>query len=148
MNPISSIPAGAEIIADFPAWTIIRAKPRFHYGLKVELPTFKAGDIVGLPFESRNHGIMHHWFRFGSVISYALENDECPMAAMAKTVERGHNRYWLNPVSSMLMSERSPKEVRPAISWSERIAFQGRIFTVRPAANSNAELVEVEGGGE
>ena len=140
-----------DIIQDHPAFQIRKAVPKMHYGLKVKLPIFKAGDLVGLPFKGRGSEILHHWFRFGSIVSYALENDECPIASVKIAMDHiragraEHKLHWLIPTGSMITAEKRAKETRVAIGWKDRLIFEGRIFEVVPEANGNAGLREVKG---
>lgn len=138
------------IIQDHPAFEIRRAVAKQHHGLDAEYPQFRAGDILGLPFETARYGTMYHWFIFGSVASYALQYNECPIEAVAKVQERiargetGHQLHWLNPTGSMLTAEARAKETRVALDWGDWLIFEGRIFEVTKAANNNATLREVD----
>ncbi len=136
----------AEVIADYPAWTIRRAKPRHHFDLGIDLPTFQSGDILGLPFKTAHHGILHSWFKFGSVVSYALAYSECPIEAYERARKTGNEIYWLTQMPTMLTSSHTPKENRVALEFGDKLIFEGHIFELVPEANRNAGLREVKGG--
>lgn len=142
-EPKYSQDMSGEIIQDWPAFTIRKAVSRSDYRTGKTLPTFKDRDIVGLPFKNRNDEVMYHFFYFGSVASYALENGECPYDAARTAETSGHKKYWLIPCSTMLTAEDTPKEQRVAVDWWQEIIFEGRSFTIKPDANRNAKLVEV-----
>ena len=133
-----------EMIADYPAWTIYRAAPRKSWALGIDRPIFRDSDIIGLPWDSRRYGTMHHWYRFGSVASFALKSDDCPIRSVNRAKEHGHKLYWLNPEPTVLTNDRRPKEERVALEWGDEVVFEGRLFRIEKAPNQNAELVEVE----
>jgi hypothetical protein len=134
-----------ELIASYPAWDIYRAKPRIYLGFRegISRPIFSANDILGLPFETQRYGTMYHWFTFGSVASYALHCDKCPIEAWCKARARGHKLYWLNPNGSILTAEKRAKEDRVALDFEDEIIFEGHLFRIVKEANQNAGLVEV-----
>lgn len=130
-----------DLIESHPAWDIYRANPTMHLGLDLKRPVFRDEEIVGLPFETRLYGTMYHWFRFGSVISYALKHDEDPLNSYRQTLERGQKTHWLNPCATILSDTPTAKESRVACDWAEEIIFEGRLFTIEKDFNNNAKLL-------
>jgi hypothetical protein len=131
------------LLHSFPAWDIYEAAPRMHYDLQVARPTFMACDVVGLPYATKRHGILHHWFTFGSAVSYALEYREDPIEAHSKAVENGHLTHWLNTLPTTLTSDTLPKEDRVAVDWGDEVIFEGKLFKIMRAPNNNANLIGV-----
>lgn len=133
----------SALIADYPAWTIYRAKPRKHYDTGRTLPQFSACEILGLPFVTKRHGIQYQWFQFGSAVSYALQNGDCPIKSYQQAQERGHKTHWLNSTGTTLTAEPQEKQIRLALNFGEEVIFEGRVFRLDPAANNNADLFEI-----
>lgn len=103
---------------------------------------FKADDVVlveGIKFE------------FGSIVSNAMENGECPIEALAwtehakvKWPNNGHVCHWLSPTLVCLSAAPSvQKAVRAVIKFEEVVQFEGRYFRLEKANNDNVELVDV-----
>jgi len=132
-----------ELIQSHPEFDIYAAKPTLNYDLKFSLPHFKAGDEVGLPFDTAKYGILYHWFMFGSAASFALENYGDPIASYQKELERGHKTHWLITLPTTI-SNRAPEKIdKLACKWSEKVLFEGRCFTIEKTFNGNANLVPV-----
>ncbi len=131
------------ILQDHPAFEIRAAVPERHLGLKADLPIFRAGDMVGLPFETARYGTMYHWFTFGSAASYALQYGECPISAYQDAQAKGHKTHWLNATPTTITAEARAKETRVAVGWDDKVIFEGRIFEIVREANQNAGLREV-----
>lgn len=132
-----------EIIADFPAYTIVKPVSRRSFALDVTRPTFCAGDVIGIPIQSWSHGELYHFFRFGSVASYALEYGECPIKAYNWLVENGHQTHWLNAEAVMITAKAREKETRAGLNFGDEVIFEGRLFRIDPAPNNNAKLTEI-----
>lgn len=140
---MTAIRKTGAIIQDHPAFEIRAAVAEQHHGVKSTLPIFRAGDLVGLPFETARYGTMYHWFAFGSAASYALAYAECPIAAFNQAKDRGHKTHWLNTQPVTITSDARAKETRVAVGWGDKVIFEGRIFEVVREPNQNAGLREV-----
>lgn len=132
-----------EVIQDHPAYSIHKPVPTRHFDLDREVVKIYADDIIGLPFDSTRHGTMYHWFRVGSVVSYALAYCEDPIATYARAKEKGHNLHWLNAMAVSITNQRRAKERRVGMSWGDEVAFEGRLFRIEKAPNQNARLVDI-----
>lgn len=140
---MTAIRKTGTILQDHPAFEIRAAAPERHSGLKADLPIFRAGDLVGLPFETARYGTMYHWFTFGSAASYALAYAECPIRAHQDAQAKGHKTHWLNASPTTITAEARAKETRVAVEWGDKVIFEGRIFEIVREANQNAGLREV-----
>lgn len=132
------------LIADHPAWSIHEPTPQQSYALGINRPIFRAGDVIGLPWETRRYGTQHRWYRFGSCASYALQYDHCPIRSYERAKRKGHKTHWLNAEATVLTDRPSPKETRIGLNWGDEVVFEGRLFRIEKAPNNNAALVEVE----
>lgn len=127
-------------IADFPAYRIYKA----YDGRK-----FKHGDKIAIPFNSRHHGVLYHFFTLGTVDGYAIQNGECPVEALARheaskvKFNDGRKRYWANADSVCLHNGPVTKIDVPGFNIGDTIILQGRTFTIAKAPNDNIDLVEV-----
>lgn len=135
-------PRTGNLIADYPAWSVHEPVAQKIHHLDVSLPIFQAGDILGLPYVSERYGILYHWFRFGSVVSFALDSIECPIRAFENALKAGHKTHWLNPEPVVLSNTQAPKESRIAMNFGDQLIFEGRIFELAPDWNQNVKLVE------
>lgn len=133
-----------ELIQSHPAYDIYAAKPHLHYGTKLTVPIFSAGDEIGLPFETAKYGTMYKFFQFGSVVSFALENYSEPLNAYQQAVERGHKTHWLITLATSISNPPPPKVDKLACNWGDIVMFEGRAFSIKKTSNGNAELVTVE----
>ena len=103
---------------------------------------FKADDVIlveGIKFE------------FGSVVSSAMEDGECPIEALAwlehakvKWPYNGHVSHWLSPTLVCLsILPSAQKAVKAVVKFEEVVQFEGRYFRLEKANNDNVELVDV-----
>ena len=78
---------------------------------------------------------------FGSAASYALQYNDCPVEAYNRAIENGHETHWANLIAAVLTSEgRAPEPTKHDISIDDVVYFEGRLFAVKPANNSNVTL--------
>jgi len=83
-------------------------------------------------------------FRAGSVVSYMLESGLDPVAAVQRAIENGHPLVWMNPEAAMLTAEKRAKTTHVAVTYQDRIRFEGVTYTLEPAPNNNLEMVRVD----
>ena len=126
-------------IADFPAYRIYKA----YEGRK-----FKHGDRIAIPFQTRSHGTLYHFFTLGTVAGYAIQNGECPIEAVARTEARNaaspydkHKLYWVNANAVCLHNGPYTKEEVPGFEFGDTIILQGHTFTLAPDHNDNCKLI-------
>lgn len=130
----------SKTIADFPAYRIYQA----YEGRK-----FKHGDKIALPFETRSHGTLWHFFRLGTVAGYAIERGEDPIAEIDRVQIHNaankydqHKLYWANACAVVLHNGPVTKEEVPGFNFGDTIILQGKVFKLEPDHNDNVKLVE------
>lgn len=127
------------IIADYPAYTIVE-----YDGFN-----FTDGDVFAVPFESRRHGTLFHFYTLGSVFAFADKygdrNGRTDAEIAAETLAKGpkHKVYWAGQNSTSISNMTVKKVTRPAVRHGDLILFRGKRFRVEPTWNDNVNLVEV-----
>lgn len=139
-----------NLIASFPGYDIVSPQMKDYpiYGKvarQMAIPV-KAGDVVAIEFKSMRGDTLYDMFTFGSVVSYSEKSDECPIRAVERATERGHELHWMNR-NSVCISD-SKTEAKPTytgVIWGNVVRFEGRFFTItRDGNQGHAKLVEVQ----
>lgn len=78
----------------------------------------------------------------GSAASYALQYNECPIAAYQRAVEKGHPTHWLNQDSTVICDSKREREVVIEVDIGETVLFEGRFFQIVEQPNNNLGLVQ------
>jgi ribosome-associated protein YbcJ (S4-like RNA binding protein) len=83
-------------------------------------------------------------FTFGSVVSFAMKNGQCPINSFKQAVDRGHQTHWLNANAAVIHD--GPKTQRKVVQLQkdDTVEFEGRRFKLAPASNRNWDLVELK----
>lgn len=123
-----------KTIADYPAYRIVEPAPR---------KVWKAGEQFAIAFETRSHGTLYHFFQLGSVVSYALQSNSCPIAAIDRARANKHEMHFAFALSTVITAWERPKETVIGLSYGDEIAFEGHTFQLAKAPNDNVRLVEV-----
>lgn len=105
------------------------------------IPAVRHGDTFAVMHQSRNHGELPHFYKFGSTCGYALQCDEDPVEAHARAVRLGHDVYWVNPLPVSVTREARAKETRILLTIGSQVWFEGKVFTLAEAPNGNIRLV-------
>lgn len=121
-------------IADFPAYRIY--KP--YAGRR-----FKHGEVIAVPYQSRNYGQLWAFYTLGTVAGFAIAMGEDPFPAVERATKSGHKLYWANQNYVSLTAWGQPKEEHPGFEIGDEIILQGHTFRIERAPNNNIELVEV-----
>ena len=82
-------------------------------------------------------------FSPGSVVSYALDYNECPMEAVARATERKHPLHWINACGTALTSHKQAKRNLVAVFYGMRVRFEGKLFTIERDHNDNLRFAPV-----
>lgn len=82
-------------------------------------------------------------WKIGSVMSYALKSNECPIAAYEREKSLGFDVYYIIGLGTCISAHKQPKTARVAIHKGMKINFQGKQFTIEPANNDNWSLKEI-----
>ena len=93
-------------------------------------------DVLGL----KHPRGFYHTFYCGSVISYALSNNDDPIAYYETAKARGEQMYWINARGAMLTAHKRDPEKVIAIEVGTLIKFEGVLFEIVPAPNDNLHL--------
>ena len=73
----------------------------------------------------------------GSVVSYALQYNRCPMKEVADAKEKGHELHWLNQCSVALTSHKQEKKTLVKVEIGMKVCFEGLYATIEAAPNDN-----------
>ena len=105
---------------------------------------YRDGDVIAVPYATRSHGTLYHFYTLGSVVGYALQYGEDPEASLARARANGHQLHWAS-LNGTCISDTRPavKPCYPLHAWGDVIDFHGRHFQLNPDYNHNAKLVEV-----
>jgi hypothetical protein len=125
--------------------------PAFDIYKPYEGRKFKHGDVIALPFQSQRYGVMWHKFALGSIVGYAIERGECPIAELERFKENvklyphnGHKEYWANSMAVSIHNGPYVHERFAGFAWGDVIVFQGHKFKLEKANNQNVKLVAVD----
>lgn len=81
----------------------------------------------------------------GSVVSYALEYNECPIAAVEDAKAQGHALHWINARGVAITAHKRPPEDVVLVKLGMKVLFEGLLATIESAPNSNLRFVPVAG---
>ncbi len=86
----------------------------------------------------------------GSVVSYALEYNECPIAAvercraqMARDPHAGHKLHWINQNATVISSGPQAQRQLVKVTIGMRVRFEGLLATIEADHNNNLKFVPV-----
>jgi hypothetical protein len=80
-------------------------------------------------------------FEAGTVVSHALANNEDPIAAYERAVERGHETHWLHAQGTVVHSGPHRQALRVGLQIGDVVRLEGRDFVLTAARNRNVDLV-------
>lgn len=131
-----------KTIADYPAYRIYEP----YQGRK-----FRHGEKIAIPFQSRNHGTLYHFFTLGTVAGYAVERGDDPIAEverckrqMIEDPHRGHKLYWVSANAVCISNQVTPKEDVPGFNYGDEIILEGHRFQLAKAPNDNCSLIPLD----
>ncbi len=116
----------------FPAYIIYRREPTRDGHVEIT-----AADKLGLK-HPRGY---YHTFRPGSVVSYALEYNECPIEAVADAKAKGHQLHWIQACASVITAHHRDAELLIEVTIGMKVRFEGLIATIERDHNNNLKLV-------
>ncbi|MDB4311825.1 hypothetical protein N9937_00180 [bacterium] len=89
-------------------------------------------------------------YKASSVMSYAAENNECPLEAyerckrhMVEFPYNGHKVYWINALSVSICSNPQHKGQAVKVEIGTKVKFQGKYFEITAENNNNLGLKEI-----
>lgn len=98
-----------------------------------------AGELLGLK-KPRGY---YKAYEINSVVSYALEYNEDPIAAVERAKGRGEKLQWINARASVLSASEMPREQLIAVELGMVICFEGVASRIEADFNDNLKLVPV-----
>ena len=98
-----------------------------------------AGEILILKDGNQHKGT----FEANSVVSYALEYNECPLAAVARAKENHHELIWINSRGAVLTAHHRDAENVIEVEVGMQVCFQGVYATIEKANNGNLKFKPV-----
>lgn len=129
------------VVASFPAYDIVRREAD-----SSGLVNITSDDLLGL---DSGRGF-HRKYSPGSVVSYALSYNECPIEAVAecraKMVSQpyaGHKLWWINACASVLSDSPRAQETLVEVVIGMRVCFEGKKFTIESDHNNNLRFAEI-----
>lgn len=131
---IMSVFKKQALVQSFPAYDIFERECASHGAVELT-----AGENLGL---DSGKGFYRE-YTISSVVSYSLEYNECPIAAVDKAKERGHALYWINSCGAMLSASKQQKKNLISVHFGLKVRFEGKFFTIEKDHNNNLKLVEV-----
>lgn len=79
----------------------------------------------------------------GSVVSYALQYNEDPIAAVERAQKRGELLRWINANATCISANRQAREVLVQVRIGMRVRFEGLLATIEADHNNNLKFVPV-----
>lgn len=129
------------LIESFPAYDIFEREAKA-YGPTAGFVNITADDILGLKVDHPRGGY-YKTYTPGSVVSYALDYNECPMERVAQAKERGHELHWINARATVITAHKRAKENLVAVHIGMRVCFEGLLATIEAAPNGNLKFVPI-----
>lgn len=117
------------VIKSYPAFDVVRREKGNFKAINVT-----AGEIIT---DSR---MLEGW-RLGSVVSYALRYNECPIEAIEDAKSKNEALHWISGITMVISSHPEKQAPRILVKEGEVINFEGKLFTVAPAPNNNKKLI-------
>lgn len=129
------------LVESFPAYEVYEREAD-HHGLV----NITAEDILGLKCAG-----FYRTYSPGSVVSYALQYNECPIAAVEECRAKmksdpyaGHKLHWINARGSVLTSHKREAEKIVKVTIGMRVRFEGQVFEIKATHNNNLMFVAAE----
>lgn len=133
-TPAIAMNGNLEVLADYPAFQFVRTP---------EFARFKHGSVFAVPFKTRRGDVLHKRFSLGSVVGYAVECADDPLANLERAKERGEKLHWANAMASVISDTPDAKRTVFVLNFGDTITFEGIVFRLDPDHNDNVKLVEV-----
>ena len=128
-----------ELIRSYPAYDVYRRQPQPSKGWV----NITADDELVMT----NH---LGSYRACSIVSYALENNQCPIDAVARCRQNmvdhpheGHKLHWINALSTALTDGQQKKRKVIEVDFGMFVRFEGLLATIEKAPNNNIEFKQI-----
>ena len=125
----------ANVVAESKAFRIVTRDVQKRFprdGITVtEYTNIVARDALAVAKQTRNHGVLHMEYSANSCVSYALENNENPIASHERAIRLGHETHWVNQCAVCISNSPTPQKTLTLIHDGMVVKFEGVYFTVR-----------------
>tara|TARA_R100000808_G_scaffold24041_1_gene54384 strand:- start:703 stop:1113 length:411 start_codon:yes stop_codon:yes gene_type:complete len=128
------------LIASYPAYDVYKREANSEGVVNIS-----ADDILVKP----NH---RGKYQAGSVVSYALDRNECPIEAierckmyMVNHPHAGHKLHWINALASGISDSPQAKYKVIEVHHGMRVKFEGVVATIERAPNNNLRFEKIQG---
>ena len=92
-------------------------------------------------------GLHRKWyyqeFKPGSVVSYALEYNNDPLAAVERAKANGHELHWINACATCITAHKQERRTLVLVTLGMRVRFEGLLATIEEAPNDNLRLAPI-----
>lgn len=122
------------LVESFPAYNIFEREATSKGWVEIT-----ANDILGVKHPKG----FYRTYKAGSVVSYALQYNECPIEAVEDAKARGHATRWINALGSMITAHEREAETVIAVRIGMLVRFEGLIATIQADHNNNLKFVAV-----
>ena len=131
-----------EIVSSCNAYDVVERESfnEFNVATRKNVQVINLVDSETLVMQDYSHGI----FRIGSVVSYSLESNRCPIEAVERAVKNGHNLHWISAQATWISSSKQERVTHISVNTNDIYKFQGKYFKIAHDSNKNLKLVEVE----
>jgi len=109
----------------------------------MEVVELWANDKLALEYESRNHGTLTRTYTINSVVSYALQYNECPIAAVERAKGFGHELVFIFGNGACIHNGPRSTAKHIYVEIGMTVKFQGHYYTIEKAPNDNLKLKEI-----
>jgi hypothetical protein len=133
-NNMSIYQKVAETIANHPACSYVRLDTSNRDN--IECINLRSGDLIQIGTKAQSR------FKMSSVVSYALQNGNCPIESHERAVNLGHPTYFITNCGSVISSSKQEEVTIIIVEDGEIVRFEGKYFKVSPDFNNNMKLVE------
>lgn len=121
------------LVAQYPAYNVYRREAK-----QAGFIELTADDVLILKTnDKRNH---LDTFNLGSVVSCALEYNECPVEALARAKAKNDKLVWISNRGAVLTAHHRDAENVVEVEVGMQIRFQGVIGTLIATDNRNLDI--------
>lgn len=129
-----------SIFECFPAYDVFKRDTD-----QIGFVNITANDVLGLRVLNSN-GSTDYFRTYSacSVVSYSLQYNECPIAALEDAKAKGEDLHWINGRGAMLSASPIKKENLVFVEYGMKVRFEGLLATIEKDHNSNLKFVPIK----
>lgn len=127
------------LISQSPAFNLFERTPDYTGYVNIT-----AADTIGLMVKCKHHGDEYlDTFSPGSVVSYALKYNECPIEAVEHAKRHGHDLHWINADAVVVSAHKRPAKDVVRVTLGMRVRFEGLLATIEKAPHGNLRFAPI-----